>query len=147
VHWAQTAIVFVLALASGCRRPSSGAGSTSSTTPVVTAPDLAASSAPATADALRDDSRLVLEHHCGQCHIRDYPTALPRALAVFDLREPDWSARMSDAQLKSAAWRLGEPLPPDGKSNEVSADERARFQRYVDAELVRRVRFDGGSAR
>jgi len=63
-------------------------------------------------DALRDDARIVLERHCGRCHVREYPTALPGALAVFDLRKPDWSARMSDAQLRSALWRLGEPLPP-----------------------------------
>ena len=54
---------------------------------------------PATAPAddaehvrLRDDARLVLEAHCGQCHIGDYDTALPRALAVFDLGETEWSA-------------------------------------------------------
>jgi hypothetical protein len=84
---------------------------------------------------LRDDARLVLERYCGECHVRDNPTALPGALAVFDLREPDWSARMSDAQLRSAAWRLGEPLPPDGRLGDVTPEERARFQRYVDAEL------------
>jgi hypothetical protein len=95
--------------------------------------------------ALRDDSRLILERYCGLCHIRDSPTAIPGALAVFDLREPDWSARMSDAQLRSAAWRLGEPLPPDGSANTVSPEERAGFERYVDAELARRL--DGGGAR
>jgi hypothetical protein len=98
-------------------------------------------------EALRDDARLVLEQHCGRCHIRDYPTALPRALAVFDLREPDWSARMSNAQLDSAIWRLGEPLAPDGDTNGVTPEERARFQRYVDAERARRARLDGGSGR
>lgn len=32
-------------------------------------------------EALRDDGRLILERHCGLCHVRDYPTALPGALA------------------------------------------------------------------
>jgi hypothetical protein len=94
--------------------------------------------------ALRDDARLILERHCGSCHIPDYPTALPRALAVFNLREPDWSARMTDAQLHSAEWRLGEPLAPDGADNDVTQDERARLTRYVEAELARRSRGDGG---
>jgi hypothetical protein len=58
---------------------------------------------------------------------------------VFDLREPEWSARMSGAQLRSALWRLGEPLPPDGRPSDVSPEERARFQRFVDAELARRA--------
>jgi hypothetical protein len=136
-------VAVALALASGCRAKEPAGR-------VVTSAEVAldgGAPAPAAADALRDESRLVLEQHCGQCHIRDYPTALPRALAVFDLREPEWSARMSDGQLRSAVWRLGEPLPPDGNPNEVSADERARFQRYVDAELARRARLDGGTAR
>ena len=93
---------------------------------------------------LRDDGRLILERHCGLCHIRDYPTARPGALAVFDLRDPDWSARMSDAQLRSASFRLGEPLPPDGSPNDVSDEERALFRRFVDEELARRGQSDGG---
>jgi mono/diheme cytochrome c family protein len=96
------------------------------------------------ADALRDDARLILERHCGACHVRDYPTALPGALAVYDLRERDWSVRMSDAQLHSAEWRLGEPLPPEGSTNDVTPEERARFTRYVEAELARRGRSDSG---
>lgn len=93
-------------------------------------------------DDLREDSRLILERHCGLCHIHDYPTARPGALAVFDLREPDWSARMSNAQLRNAHWRLGEPLPPDGSLNDVSDEERALFMRFVDAELARRARLN-----
>src|SRR5262245_56088696 len=95
-------------------------------------------------DALRDQSRLILERHCGRCHIREYPTAVPRALAVFDLREPEWSRRMSDAQLTSAVWRLGEPLPPDGVPNEVSDEERAQFKRFVEVEMAERAHLDGG---
>jgi hypothetical protein len=64
-------------------------------------------------DALREECRLILERHCGLCHIREYSTAQPGALAVFDLREQEWSARMSNEQLRNAHWRLGEPIPPD----------------------------------
>ena len=89
-------------------------------------------------EGLRDDARLILEEHCGICHVHDSPSAVAGALRVFDLREPEWSARMSDVQLRSAAWRLGEPLPPEGAPSTVSPEERARFERYVDAEIVRR---------
>jgi hypothetical protein len=51
---------------------------------------------------------------------------------------------MSDAQLRSAEWRLGEPLPPDGAPNEVSDEERAQFKRFVEAEVAARARLDGG---
>lgn len=54
---------------------------------------------------------------------------------------------MSDGQLRSALWRLGEPLPPDGRPNDVSPEERARFKRYVDEELDRHLQRDGGSVR
>jgi cytochrome c5 len=144
MHRVWSVVAVPLALANGCRGQESAAGK------VLTSAEAAVDAgAPARAagDALRDEGRLVLERHCGQCHVRDSPEALPRALAVYDLREPDWSARMSDAQLHSAVWRLGEPLPPDGNANDVSADERAGFQRYVDAELARRARLDGGTAR
>jgi hypothetical protein len=95
--------------------------------------------APSLRERVRDEARLVLEDHCGQCHISAYPTAVPRALLVFDLSETEWSARMSDAQLDGARIRLAEPLAPDGQANQVTDEERARFSRYVDAELARRA--------
>ncbi len=57
---------------------------------------------------LRDAARLVLEAHCGECHIGSYPTALPRALEVYDLAEPEWARRMTDAQLSELAQRIGQ---------------------------------------
>ncbi len=98
-------------------------------------------------DTLRDESRLIFERRSGSCHIPDSPTALPRALAVFDLREIEWSARMTNAQLSGAIWRLNEPLPPDGTSNDVSDAERAQFKLFVDAEVARRAVQDGGRGR
>jgi hypothetical protein len=146
VRWEVVVVASVLALASGCRKPSpdgvpSGLASSTPVTPgVITSQGQGH-------EALRDDARLILERHCGQCHIREYPTALPGALAVYDLREPNWSARMTDAQLRNALWRLDEPLPPDGRPSDVSPDERARFAAYVDAELARHALLDGGSGR
>jgi hypothetical protein len=87
--------------------------------------------------ALRDQARLVLESRCGSCHISSYPTAAPPALAVFDLVDPDWSRKMTEAQLLSALDRVktggGDveaPLP--------TARETQTFVRFVDAELARR---------
>jgi hypothetical protein len=87
---------------------------------------------------LGEAARAVLDTHCGACHHRHLATALPGALAVYDLDEAEWPARMSDAQLDSAVWRLGEPLPPDGGPNVVTADERARFAAWVRAERAAR---------
>jgi hypothetical protein len=88
-------------------------------------------------EVLRDDARLVLERHCGQCHIGAYPSALPRALAVFDLSQTEWSSKMSAAQLKNALARLSAPLAPDGAQNDVTPAERETFGRFVDFEQAR----------
>src|SRR5262249_6271867 len=88
--------------------------------------------------ARRDEARAVLAKHCGSCHERHRDTAFPAALAVYDLDEREWAARMSDVQLDSALWRLREPLPPDGRPSGASPPERARFAAYVDAEKAAR---------
>ena len=65
---------------------------------------------------LRDQVRLILEENCGSCHISSYATAVPKALAVFDLLDEDWSRNMTDAQLASMLVRLSDqpdlPLRP-----------------------------------
>jgi mono/diheme cytochrome c family protein len=83
--------------------------------------------------ASRDAARLVLERHCGACHIGASPTALPRALAVFDLSATEWAATLSDAQRTELVRRLDQPIPPDGRENDVSDEERAQVRRYVEA--------------
>ena len=94
---------------------------------------------------LRESARETLATNCGQCHIRSNGTSLPRALAVFDLDEPDWSRRMSADQLREAKRRLDEPTAPSLDENAPRAihlgpGERDRFARYVDAELARRAK-------
>src|SRR4051812_15458205 len=54
----------------------------------------------------REAARAILERHCGECHRADSPSAKSRALAVFNLNELDFAARMSPRQLRSAAMRL-----------------------------------------
>ena len=58
--------------------------------------------APDRADAARD----VLVYHCGRCHRSDLPTAVPGALAVFDLTEDLWYRNVSGEQLDSVLGRL-----------------------------------------
>lgn len=89
---------------------------------------------------LRDDARKVLSAHCGSCHESHLQTAISGALAIFDLDEPEWAARMSNLQLSNAHWRLDQPLPPDGRASDATDQERARFQRYVAAETAARTK-------
>jgi hypothetical protein len=48
----------------------------------------------------------VVEETCGGCHRSDLDTAVPEALAVFDLWDPQWLARLDDARLDSLMFRL-----------------------------------------
>jgi len=58
--------------------------------------------APAQAQAARD----VLVYHCGRCHRGDLPTAVPGALAVFDLTDDLWYRGLGPERLESALRRL-----------------------------------------
>jgi hypothetical protein len=92
---------------------------------------------------LRESARETLEANCAECHTKGRSTALPRALRVFDLTETDWAQRMTEEQLREAARRLDQPNAPtrgEGESRkiDVSPEGRARFARFVDAELARR---------
>lgn len=96
---------------------------------------------------LRDEARLVLERHCGQCHIGAYPTAMPRALRVYNLSAPEWAAGMSEDHLRKLDGRIStgalfdefdvhnrgsKPPPPP------TAEEQAIVRRYLHAELAAR---------
>jgi len=48
----------------------------------------------------RDRARLIMERHCGNCHIPESHQALPRALAVYNLRQEEWAKNMREDQLK-----------------------------------------------
>lgn len=85
--------------------------------------------------APQDDARLVLEKHCGLCHLDDSPQAKPRALAVFNLRRPDWYTSISPDQLRSARARLAD-APTGG--DPASPTEVATFDAFVATELARR---------
>ncbi|HEY1334620.1 MAG TPA: hypothetical protein VGF31_10220 [Myxococcaceae bacterium] len=81
-------------------------------------------------DRLREPAREALKASCGRCHDRARPTALPKALRIFDLREQDWSARVTDVQMDHMVARFdGFKMPP--------ADQSA-VRKFLDAERARR---------
>jgi hypothetical protein len=95
-------------------------------------------------NVLREASREVLDRNCGECHTSTLPTALPRALRVYDLAQLDWSRRMSDAQLRDAEGRLRDKVGAtlgDGEVRPIvmSEEELAMFHRYVELEVQRRA--------
>ncbi len=97
-----------LALLAGCPRSAAGPGGAARFEPV----------------------RGLFELYCGQCHRPDSPDALPGALAVYDLSEPDPLRGLSDAQLAEAHRRFDEQRPPD--------DELSALRAYFRAELAAR---------
>lgn len=60
-----------------------------------------------------DLTRDVLSPRCGRCHRGDLPTAVPGALAIFDLTEEPWYARLHDEQFDGLLRRIrgSEDLP------------------------------------
>lgn len=75
--------------------------------------------------------RGLIEQHCGSCHNSTRQTAKPGALKVFDLNEHDWTARMSNDQLKKVIGRAnGTDLPPA---------QRQRIADYINQKLKERA--------
>jgi hypothetical protein len=66
-----------------------------------------------------------VEAHCGRCHRPDQPTALPRALAVFDLSHARWWEDPPDRALPHLATRM-ETLA-GGHAPETGEDDLAIF--------------------
>ena len=65
---------------------------------------------------------------CGGCHDSTVSTENQRALAVYDLVEPRWSARMSDGQLPKLLTRLKSAPAADQKvvRDFIAAELKAR---------------------
>jgi hypothetical protein len=77
-------------------------------------------------DATRRAAHDVLAEHCGECHEGHRPTAKPKALAVFDLDQPDWPLRFDEHRYQAALRRLA------SKSDAA----REAFIAFRDAELA-----------
>ena len=88
-------------------------------------------SAPSRIAQLRDGAREILKANCGSCHDGALSTAKPAALKVFDLKEPEWAAAMSDQQLGRIIGRF--------QSFGVPRPDRKRVKAFIDAELARRA--------
>lgn len=78
--------------------------------------------------AARDDAHRVMSVRCGECHESHRATAVPRALAIFDLDQPDWPARFDDHRFAAGLVRFGSAPEPD----------RQAFVAFRDAELAAR---------
>jgi len=78
----------------------------------------------------REQARTVLkERGCGKCHDTAVSTQNPQALAVYDLHEVDWPAKMSDQRLPKLMTRL----------KSASATDRKVVKQFIQAELAGRV--------
>ena len=54
---------------------------------------------------VRSAAHEMLARRCGECHERHRKTAVPKALAAFDLDAPEWPARFADPKRAEAAMR------------------------------------------
>jgi predicted CXXCH cytochrome family protein len=76
---------------------------------------------------VRQAAHDALAANCGECHERHRSTT-PKALAVFDLDQPDWPARFTPPRFESALRRLTKKSEPAS----------AAFIAFRDAELAAR---------
>jgi len=53
-----------------------------------------------------EPTRGILAQHCGQCHLPNLKTSVPRALNVFNLIEEPWYGRLTHDQLDSVLLRV-----------------------------------------
>ncbi len=83
------------------------------------------------ASPAREPARQVLKsNRCDACHDRVVSSENPRALAIYDLQDDDWPARMTNAQLPKLLGRL----------RSASAADRKVVREFIDAELRNRSR-------
>jgi hypothetical protein len=79
---------------------------------------------------VREVARKVLQTRgCGSCHDSAVSTEHPNALAVYDLHEVDWPAKMSDDRLPKLLTRL----------RSAPAADREVVKRFIRAELTARA--------
>jgi len=75
--------------------------------------------------------RKLVEDNCGRCHNSTRETAKPAALKVFDLKEADWTASMSDARLPIVIQRL--------KSGDVAPEKLRQAEEFIKGKLEERA--------
>jgi hypothetical protein len=78
----------------------------------------------------RDAARKVLQARgCGSCHDSAVSAEHPNALAVYDLHDTEWAAKMSDERLPELMTRL----------RSAPAADREVVRRFIKAELTARA--------
>ena len=77
-----------------------------------------------TANAWSGATREILVQHCGSCHRKDLPTAVPRALAVFDLTRETWFDTIRVDQLDAMMMRIR-------GTRAIEERDRADVERFV----------------
>ena len=73
---------------------------------------------------LGNRARKIAMPPCGECHADDTRSGQPEALAVFDLRKPDWFHALDQEQLEGAWNRI--------RNKNIAPADRAAFKRFVD---------------
>jgi uncharacterized integral membrane protein (TIGR00698 family) len=58
------------------------------------------------ANVWAEPTRGILAQRCGQCHVPNLPTSVPRALVVFDLTADPWYGRLTHDQLDDLLRRI-----------------------------------------
>ncbi len=81
-------------------------------------------------EVLRDEASALLAQHCSPCHDGEAGGVEQGALAVFDVRDPQWWTSMSRAQLDGVVERM--------VAREVPSSEVAEMSRFVEAEFADR---------
>ncbi len=90
----------------------------------------AKAAAPTEFQAARDSVRGYARTHCGRCHMASLPTALPRALAIYNLDADQWSSTLTAAQLRNGFPRRLNPQLDDGGKRQL--------QIFIEGELALR---------
>lgn len=81
----------------------------------------------------RDEARLVLEARCGACHVGAYPTAVPGALAIYDLSQTEWASTLTKPQREDILGRLADPQGLDETvTGPADPAEIATVRRYFE---------------
>ena len=78
---------------------------------------------------LREDARAAMKP-CGHCHDATQKSAIPSALRAFDLDQVEWASALDPSRLGCMEKRFGDLKVPE--------PDRARVQRYLEAEWTRR---------
>ena len=84
----------------------------------------------------KETQHIVQTVRCGSCHTPGLPTTNEKALKIYNLSSPFWSATMSDRQLRDFLRRVKDkPMEPD-KEKDFSANELKTVETFVQNELL-----------